>query len=188
MSAEINKILCAILSSILVLLLSSFIGELLYHPDTYVEKVSYLAASSEDNKENLEDKDISKEKGEEEGETISAEKIKSLMQLASLENGEKFVTKNCSACHSFTLPIKNKIGPSLANVVNRNVGSIEGYNYSKSFKTIDKDWSYENLYLFLQKPKTWAPGTKMSYRGISNGEDLVNTLKYLSHISKLNEG
>ena len=50
MSAEINKILCAILSSILVLLLSSFIGELLYHPDTYVEKVSYLAASSEDNK------------------------------------------------------------------------------------------------------------------------------------------
>ena len=72
--------------------------------------------------------------------------------------------------------------------MNRKVGSIEGYNYSKSFKTIDKDWSYENLYLFLQKPKTWAPGTKMSYRGISNGEDLVNSLKYLSHISKLNEG
>ena len=64
MSAEINKILCAILSSILVLLLSSFIGELLYHPDTNEEKVSYLAASSEDNKEKLEDKDISKEKKE----------------------------------------------------------------------------------------------------------------------------
>ena len=58
------------------------------------------------------------------------------------------------------LPIKNKIGPSLANVVNRKIGSIEGYNYSKSFQTIDNDWSYENLYLFLQKPKTWAPGTK----------------------------
>ena len=184
MSAEINKILCAILSSILVLLLSSFIGDLLYHPNTYVEKVSYLAVS-EDSKEKLEEKDIVKENEEK---TISAEQIKSLMQLASLDNGEKFVTKNCSACHSFTLPIKNKIGPSLANVINRKIGSIEGYNYSKSFKTIDMDWSYENLYLFLQKPKTWAPGTKMSYRGISKREDLVNSLKYLSHISKLNEG
>ena len=29
---------------------------------------------------------------------------------------------------------------------------------------------------------------KMSYRGISKQENLVNVLKYLSHISKLNEG
>ena len=92
-SAEINKILCAILSSILVLLLSSFIGELLYHPNAYVEKVSYLAASSEDNKEKLEDKDISKEKGEEEGETISAEQIKSLMKLASLKTEKSLSQK-----------------------------------------------------------------------------------------------
>ena len=32
MSAEQNKILCAILTAILILLLSSFISELLYHP------------------------------------------------------------------------------------------------------------------------------------------------------------
>ena len=32
MSAELNKVLCAILSAILLLFLSSFIGELLYHP------------------------------------------------------------------------------------------------------------------------------------------------------------
>ena len=42
MSAEFNKVLCAILSAILVLLLSSFIGELLYHPKNSNDKVSYL--------------------------------------------------------------------------------------------------------------------------------------------------
>ena len=42
MSAELNKILCAILSAILVLLLSSFISELLYHPKKSNGKISYL--------------------------------------------------------------------------------------------------------------------------------------------------
>lgn len=183
MSAEINKILCAILSAILVLLLSSFIGDLLYHPSAYLKKPSYQVAS-----EKTEEKQIEKMEEKEEERTITQEQIKSLMLVASLESGEKFVTKNCSACHSFTLPIKNKIGPSLANVINRKIGSMEGYSYSKSFKNMDKDWSYENLYLFLEKPKKWAPGTKMSYRGISKREDLINSLKYLSHVSKLNEG
>ena len=106
---------------------------------------------------------------------------------ASLENGKKFVSKNCTACHSFNLPIKNKIGPSLAIILDRKIASIDGYKYSKSFLAIDKKWSYENLFYFLKNPKSWAPGTKMSYRGISNQKDLINVLKYLSHVSKLNE-
>ena len=71
--------------------------------------------------------------------------------------------------------------------MNRKIGSVENYKYSKVFKSIDKNWSYENLYLFLEKPKEWAPGTKMSYRGISKQANLANVLKYLAHISKLNE-
>ena len=118
MSAEINKILCAILSAILVLLLSSFIGDLLYHPSAYLKKPSYQVAS-----EKTEEKQIEKMEEKEEERTITQEQIKSLMLVASLESGEKFVTKNCSACHSFTLPIKNKIGPSLANVINRKIAS-----------------------------------------------------------------
>ena len=58
---------------------------------------------------------------------------------------------------------------------------------SKALKENSLNWSYENLYLFLEKPKEWAPGTKMSYRGISKQVNLANVLKYLAHISKLNE-
>ena len=70
---------------------------------------------------------------------------------------------------------------------NRKIGSIENYKYSKVLKNIDENWSYKNLYLFLENPKGWAPGTKMSYRGISKQINLANVLKYLEHISKLNE-
>ena len=182
MSAELNKILCAILSAILVFLLASFIGELLYHPVNKTKKLSYQVETADSESQ------IEKAAVNETDNAISKEEIQKLLLVADLKSGEKFVTKNCSACHTFTLPVKNKIGPSLAILLDRKVGSMEGYNYSKSFKSINKDWSHENLFFFLQKPKTWAPGTKMSYRGISKRDDLINTLKYLSHISKLNEG
>ncbi len=181
MSSELNKFFCAILSAILVLLLSSFIGELLYHPKDTKEKLSY-SIEDETSVETVSD-----EKDEVSEVTITSATIESLLINASLDEGKKFVTKNCVACHSFELPIKNKVGPSLARVMNRQVGAIENYKYSKTLLNIEENWSYKNLYLFLEKPKEWAPGTKMSYRGISKQTDLINVLKYLSHISKLNE-
>ena len=181
MSAELNKVFCAILSAILVFLLSSFIGDLLYHPNNNKKKVSYSIEEEIAEETIINEKDINKP------EVITLDTIENLLVTANLEEGESFVNKNCSACHSFEIPIKNKVGPSLANVMSRKVGSIEGYKYSKALKDSDKNWSYENLYLFLEKPKEWAPGTKMSYRGISKQENLANVLKYLAHISKLNE-
>ena len=50
-----------------------------------------------------------------------------------------------------------------------------------------KEWSLVNLYYFLEKPKEWAPGTKMSYRGIANTTKLLNTIKYLKENSLNNE-
>ena len=181
MSAEFNKTLCAILSAVLVLLLSSFIGDLLYHPDAKNKNISYEIEAESSEKSMQINNEASKEK------LISKEEIERLIVNANLESGEKFVTKNCSACHSFTLPIKNKIGPSLATILDRKFGSIEGYKYSKFFTATNKKWSYENLYFFLKDPKTWAAGTKMSYRGIAKQDDLINVLKYLAHTSNLNE-
>ncbi len=181
MSAEFNKILCAILTAILVLLLSSFISELLYHPKKSNGKVSYLIEDTEQKEIESSDAEINEQS------IISPEEIEQLLTKANLPAGEKFVIKNCSACHSFELPIKNKVGPSLATITNRKIASLEGYKYSKALKNIDTNWSFKNLYLFLEKPKSWAPGTKMSYKGISKKDDLINVLKYLSNITKLNE-
>ena len=183
MSAEFNKVLCAILTAILVLLLSSFISELLYHPKNTDNKISYLIEE-----EGVEEDKVISETQTQEDSIISSKDIEDLLTKANLVAGEKFAIKNCSACHSFELPIKNKVGPSLAKIMNREVGSLDSYKYSKALKENSLNWSYENLYLFLENPKTWAPGTKMSYRGISKQADLINVLKYLANISKLNEG
>ena len=181
MSAEFNKVLCAILSAILVLLLSSFISELLYHPKISDGKVSYVVEEIKMDEANLSENETKEE------DIISEEEIEKLLTKANLDAGEKFAVKNCSACHSFELPIKNKVGPSLATIMNRKVASLENYKYSKALQNIDMDWSYKNLYLFLEKPKSWAPGTKMSYKGISKKDNLINILKYLANVTKLNE-
>ena len=182
MSFEINKLMCALLVAILLYLLSSFIGDLLYKTEKlnkiklsyYVEDSSQINSQSSVPKEDITDK-------------ITLDTIETLLAQADLNEGAKFVKKNCSACHDYNLPIKNKIGPSLATVLNRNIGSLAEYKYSKTFKDNNKDWSLLNLYLFLENPKEWAPGTKMAYRGIKNQEKLINTIKFLEGNSKSNE-
>jgi cytochrome c len=182
MSFEINKLICALLVSILLYLLSSFIGDLLYNTENlnkvelsyYIEDSSQINTQSSVPKEDITDK-------------ITLDTIEKLIAQADLNEGAKFVKKNCSACHDYNLPIKNKIGPSLATVLNRNIGSLAKYKYSKTFLNNNKEWSLLNLYLFLENPKEWAPGTKMAYRGIKSQEKLINTIKFLEDNSKSNE-
>ena len=183
MSSELNKIFCAILSAILVYLLASFLSELLYNVDKKKGmKLSY-------NIENIENKnkDLDKVNIESELKIITELELNQLLEKADLDKGETFVNKNCASCHDLNMPIKNKIGPSLATILNRKIGNLSDYKYSKTLITMDKKWNIVNLYYFLEKPKEWAPGTKMSYRGISDSQKLLNTIKYLRENSITNE-
>ena len=175
MSAESNKVLCAILSAVLVYLLSSFTGELIYHKKEKVSLSYYI-----------EDKRMKKSEVNEEQLEIASvdiEEIKTLLNSASFEEGKKFAKKNCASCHDFSLPPKNKIGPSLAAVLNREIASLDNYKYSNALKSKKENWDLLNLYFFLEKPKEWAKGTKMSYKGIKDQVKLINTIKYLETVS-----
>ena len=182
MSSESNKLFCAILSAILVYLLASFLSELVYNVDKKKNiKLSYNLEALENIKSNDKTDSVSEIK------EISEIEINQLLEKADLEKGKSFVNKNCATCHDFNLPIKNKIGPSLATIHERKIGNLSGYKYSKTLLNMDKKWNLVNLYYFLEKPKEWAPGTKMSYRGISDSEKLINTIKYLRDNSLKNE-
>ena len=183
MSSESNKLLCAILSAFLVYLLASFLSELLYHKDNKKDlQVSYYIDDTSEKDIGIikKDKDIEAKK-------VSETEIINLLKTADILKGENFVKKNCSSCHDLNLPIKNKIGPSLATVFNREIGSIKDYKYSKALIDLNKNWDLLNLYNFLEKPKEWANGTKMSYRGITDTTKLINTIKYLKDNSMNNE-
>jgi len=94
-------------------------------------------------------------------------------------NGKK-VFKKCVTCHSLQEG-KNKIGPSLYNLLDRKIGSVEGYKYSKAMKNSGVVWDEESLDKFLTKPRKFIPKTKMSFRGIKNKslrDDLISFLKH----------
>ena len=138
MSSELNKIFCAILSAILVYLLASFLSELLYNLDKKkITKLSYDIKNIEDN-----NKDPSQEKVDLELKKITKLEINQLLEKADLEKGKSFVNKNCASCHDLNMPIKNKIGPSLANIFNRKIGSLSDYKYSKTLKNMEQEIPY----------------------------------------------
>ena len=183
MSSELNKIFCAILSAILVYMLASFLSELLYNVDKKkVTKFSYNIEYVEDKNEDLNKVNIDSQL-----KIITELELNKLLEKADLDKGKTFVNKNCASCHDLNMPIKNKIGPSLATIFDRKIGNLSDYKYSKTLLSMEKKWNIVNLYYFLEKPKEWAPGTKMSYRGISDSQKLLNTIKYLKDNSISNE-
>ena len=104
--------------------------------------------------------------------------ILSIANAADPVNGKK-VFKKCVACHSLQEG-KNKIGPSLYNLLDRKAGSVKGYKYSKAMKNSGVVWDEESLDKFLTKPRKFIPKTKMSFRGIKNKslrDDLISFLK-----------
>ncbi len=103
------------------------------------------------------------------------QKIKS----ASVRNGNK-LSKKCSGCHDLNDSLKVKIGPPLWKIINRSSGSIQEFNYSKSLINFKKNWSFEELFSFLENPKEYIVGNKMMYKGLKKSEDRFDLIAYLN--------
>jgi len=92
--------------------------------------------------------------------------------------GEKVFGK-CKACHH--LDGKNATGPHLDGVVGRPIATVEGFKYSKAMIAHEgASWEPATLSEFLTSPKTFAPGTKMSFAGLPKVEDRANLIAYLA--------
>ena len=89
------------------------------------------------------------------------------------------VWRSCRSCHALEIG-KNGTGPYLAGVVGRQVDSAEGYQYSGALEQVADVWTPENLNGFLENPQGYAPGTKMSFKGLSKVEDRANLIAYLA--------
>jgi cytochrome c len=108
--------------------------------------------------------------------------IVALMAMGDVASGEK-IFKKCAACHSINKGGKNNIGPALYNVVERKVGGVANYKYSKALATYEKNWTFEELNGFLKKPAKYIRGTKMAYAGLRKEKDRASVIKYLNQNS-----
>ena len=100
---------------------------------------------------------------------------------ALVAEGEK-VFKKCASCHQVGDNARNRSGPVLNGIVGHPVGAVEGFNYSgvfQGFAAEGRVWTPEELDAFLTAPRDYAPGTKMSFRGLSNDEERAAVIAYL---------
>jgi cytochrome c len=104
--------------------------------------------------------------------------IAMLLASADPADGEKIFAK-CKACHTIEAGGENKVGPNLHNVVGADRASKDGFAYSSALTGLEGTWTYEHLNEFLENPKTYAPGTKMSFAGLSKPEQRAAVITYL---------
>ncbi len=91
--------------------------------------------------------------------------------------GEK-VFVQCKTCHVKEAG-QNRVGPSLAGIVGRAAGTVEGFNYSPANKNSGITWSAEKLFQYLEKPARVVPGTKMVFAGLPDAQKRADVIAYL---------
>ena len=111
-----------------------------------------------------------------------AEPLPVLLAKADINKGESFA-KACGACHNFEKGAAAKVGPPLYGVVGREVASVPGFSYSDALKSKGGTWDYEKINAFITSPKSYAPGTKMTFAGESDPVKRADIIDYLHTLS-----
>ena len=99
------------------------------------------------------------------------------MPVGNAANGAKVFTQ-CKTCH-VTTPGVNRIGPTLHAVVGRHSGMIPNYTYSAANKKSGVTWTEANLFTYLEAPRKFIPGTKMTFVGLKDPQQRADVIAYL---------
>jgi cytochrome c len=167
-SFEWNKILGAVLGTVLFVLVVRIATEAIFEPETPakpgyvvegVEVASTAGAPAAPVEEALPD-------------------FGTALPTADAAAG-KSVSTRCEQCHDLSKGGPNKIGPNLWGVVGRARATHPGFSYSAAMMADHGTWDFEKLFRFLKQPQAYVPGTKMTFAGLRSPQDRINLLAYL---------
>ncbi|UXN04633.1 c-type cytochrome [Bartonella sp. HY406] len=100
--------------------------------------------------------------------------------LGDIERGSK-IYKRCAVCHLIDND-KNRVGPSLQNIINRTAGSLPNFRYSPAMKKAGEDglvWNKDTLREFLLGPQAMIKGNRMANIRFAPGENLDDLIAYI---------
>lgn len=167
---ELNKILGAVLGTILFVLSLNIIAGGLFAPHA-PEKPGYEVAVEEE-----------AAPGAAQAAVPPAEPIEVRLASADVKKGEA-AAKKCVACHTFEKGGPNKVGPNLWSVVGGPRAHIDGFSYSAGMKGAGGTWDFESLDRFLANPRAEVKGTSMAFAGIRRPEERADVIAYLNSLS-----
>jgi cytochrome c len=119
---------------------------------------------------------------ESEGGAEAEKPIEFYLASADPANGAN-VFKKCTACHNAENGGPNALGPNLWGVLGEPIGQGRGFAFSDALAKVGGTWNWNNLSDWLHSPKNFAPGTKMTFAGISNPQDRADLIAYLNQQS-----
>ena len=90
----------------------------------------------------------------------------------------KRVFNKCKACHAMEKG-KNRIGPSLCNIVGKAAASDPKYKYSGDMKKSGLTWDEATLSKYLESPRKLVKRTKMSFAGLRKEGDRADVIAFL---------
>jgi cytochrome c len=101
------------------------------------------------------------------------------LQTADAARGEA-VFRKCAACHNADQGGANGLGPNLWGTMGANVAHVAGFNYSDALRGHGGNWDWETMSSWLHSPRTFAPGTKMTFAGLSDPQDRADVMLFLN--------
>ncbi len=109
-----------------------------------------------------------------------AQPVEFYLAKADPAKGEQ-VFKKCTACHNADKGGANGLGPNLWGVVGEPIGKgANGFAFSDALSGKGGNWAFASLNDWLTSPKAYAPGTKMTFAGLSKPEDRADVIAYLN--------
>ena len=92
--------------------------------------------------------------------------------------GEKSFNK-CRVCHQVGETAKNGVGPVLNGLFGRKAGSAAGYKFSDANVRSGITWDEAIFTDYIKNPKAKIPGTKMSFAGIKNEQEIKDLVTFI---------
>jgi cytochrome c len=169
-SFELNKVLGALLGTCLVLVAMHIASGAIFSPQVPAKPGYEIAV---------------KEEQPPAGAAPAApaeEPIANVLASASVQRGAE-IAKQCEACHNVQEGQGAKVGPDLYGVVGRKIASVPNFNYTSALKAKSGTWDFDTLNTWLTKPAAFAPGTAMTFAGLSSEKQRADVIDFLDSLS-----
>jgi len=114
-----------------------------------------------------------------EGAAAAEQPIEAYLAKADVAKGQQVFNK-CMACHNADKGGANQLGPNLWGVIGEPIGQGKSFAFSDALAKKGGSWDWDSLGHWLSSPKAFAPGTKMTFAGLSNPQDRADVIAFLN--------